>query len=50
MQDVSSNASMIEVSAEEGISSGWVFLLFCFFFAVVFIVMAIQEKKSKQET
>ena len=35
---------MIEVSAEDGISSGQVFLLFCFFFAVVFIVMAIQEK------
>ena len=41
---------MIEVSAEDGISSGQVFLLFCFFFAVVFILMAIQEKKSKQET
>ena len=39
------NALMIEVFTEEGISPEQLF----FYFNVVFIIMAIQEKKSKQE-
>ena len=36
---------MIEVCAKECESPEQVFFLFCFFFAVVFIIMVILEKK-----
>ena len=38
---------MIEVCAEEGVSLEQLFLVFCFFFAVVFIIMAILENNLK---
>ena len=40
---------MIELCAEEAVFPEHVFFLFLFFFAVGFIIMAILEKKSKQE-
>ena len=38
------DVSMIEVCTEEGVLLEQVFFLFCFFFSVVFIIMAILEK------